>query len=94
MPVIYMKHPVHGSKVAISHLEVEEDEKNGWEVYNPDTLLTPIEAAQTEEAKKPTLEEVEIDVLRELYTEKFGKAPHHKKTAETLRKELGNGDSR
>ena len=88
MPIIYMKHPVHGSKVAISHLEAEEDEKNGWEVYNLDTLLTPFEAAPIVEAKKPTLEEVEIDVLRELYVEKFGKVPHHKKTAETLRKEL------
>ena len=28
--VIYLTHPVHGSKVAISDLEAIEDEKNGW----------------------------------------------------------------
>jgi hypothetical protein len=33
---IYLKHPLHGNKVAISHLEAEDDVKNGWEVYNLD----------------------------------------------------------
>jgi hypothetical protein len=35
MPNIYLKHPVHGAKVAISDLEVEYDEGNGWMRYNP-----------------------------------------------------------
>lgn len=88
--VIYLRHPQHGQKVAICHMEAEYDEKNGWVRYNPDTLLTPNEAAPIIEAENlpPKLEEVEIDVLRELWTEKFGKAPHHKKSAATLRKEL------
>jgi hypothetical protein len=30
---IYLKHPVHGTKVAISHAEAEMDEQNGWEIY-------------------------------------------------------------
>jgi hypothetical protein len=33
---IYLKHPIHGSKVAISDMEAEADVKNGWEVYNLD----------------------------------------------------------
>ena len=33
---IYLKHPIHGSKVAISDLEAQADVKNGWEVYNLD----------------------------------------------------------
>lgn len=36
MPVYYMRHPVHGAKVATMELEVEFDERNGWELYNPD----------------------------------------------------------
>lgn len=88
--VIYLKHPQHGQKVAILDAEADADEKNGWVRYNPDTPSAPVEAAPD---KQPTLEDAEIDVLRELYTEKFGKAPHHKKTAESLRKELTNGDS-
>ena len=33
--VIYLKHPVHGTKVAIAELEAEQDEKNGWVRYTP-----------------------------------------------------------
>jgi hypothetical protein len=42
MAVIYMSHPVHGSKVATMELEAELDEKNGWTRY---TLDTPEEVA-------------------------------------------------
>lgn len=92
MAVIYLSHPIHGNKVACMDLEAEADEKNGWKRYNPGTLLTPVKAAPVVEAKFPTLEEAEIDVLRELWAKKFGKAPHHKKSAEKLRQELTNGD--
>jgi hypothetical protein len=37
--VIYLKHPVHGTKVAICSLEAEADEKNGWMRYTLDTPL-------------------------------------------------------
>ena len=47
---IYLKHPLHGNKVAISHLEAEDDVKNGWEVYNLDALAT--EAAPVNELKR------------------------------------------
>jgi hypothetical protein len=45
--VIYLMHPVHGTKVATSELEAEYDLKFGWLPYNPDTL---VEAAPV---KKP-----------------------------------------
>lgn len=32
--VIYLRHPKHGTKVAISDGEALEDEKNGWERYS------------------------------------------------------------
>jgi hypothetical protein len=32
---IYLKHPVHGTKVAISDIEAEYDVENGWTIYNP-----------------------------------------------------------
>jgi hypothetical protein len=41
--VIYMRHPVHGNKVAIAEAEAEFDEKNGWERYDVGALLTPSE---------------------------------------------------
>jgi len=33
MPIIYLRHPRHGEKVAISDLEAEYDEQNGWTRY-------------------------------------------------------------
>lgn len=38
MPIIYLQHPVHGTKVANMEMEAEADEQNGWERYTPDTL--------------------------------------------------------
>jgi len=40
--VIYMRHPLHGSKVAIAEAEAEADEKDGWERYDAGALLTPV----------------------------------------------------
>lgn len=40
--VIYLIHPIHGAKVAISDLEAESDEKNGWTRYNLDTPSAPV----------------------------------------------------
>ena len=37
MSVIYMVHPVHGAKVAISEYEAEYDEMHGWERYDVST---------------------------------------------------------
>ena len=42
---IYLKHSVHGAKVAISDLEAEADEKNDWVRYNPVTLSDSEDAA-------------------------------------------------
>lgn len=37
--VIYLKHPVHGTKVAISDHEAEYDKGNGWEVFDPNEKI-------------------------------------------------------
>lgn len=36
MSVIYMRHPVHGAKVAISEHEAIQDEMYGWERFTLD----------------------------------------------------------
>ncbi len=43
--VIYLKHPQHGTKVAISEQEAAYDEKSGWVRYNPDTPSPKDDAA-------------------------------------------------
>lgn len=35
MSVIYLKHPLHGAKVATMDMEADMDEQNGWVRYNP-----------------------------------------------------------
>lgn len=45
MANIYLKHPIHGHKVANMNLEVEEDLKHGWEQYEPEA---PIEIEEPE----------------------------------------------
>jgi hypothetical protein len=45
--VIYLKHPIHGAKVATLDLEAEMDEQNGWVRYNPDTPSDSEEAVNT-----------------------------------------------
>jgi hypothetical protein len=45
--VIYLKHPIHGAKVATLDLEAEADEENGWVRYNPNTPSESEEAVNT-----------------------------------------------
>ena len=48
---VVLVHPVHGAKVATNELEMEQDVKNGWTEYNPDTPVEkPTEAAPVEDA--------------------------------------------
>ena len=49
--VIYLRHPVHGTKVAIAEAEAEADAKKGWERYDANALLTPDESVLNELAK-------------------------------------------
>lgn len=43
--VIYMRHPVHGTKVAVSEAEAVADEKNGWTRYALDSTPQVVEPA-------------------------------------------------
>jgi hypothetical protein len=42
---IYLKHPIHGAKVATMELEAVADEANGWTRYNPDAPSDTEDAA-------------------------------------------------
>jgi hypothetical protein len=57
MPIIYLKHPDHGNKIATMEAEAEFDEQNGWVRYTLDTpsiseVVEPIkeEVSEIEEA--------------------------------------------
>lgn len=41
--MIYLRHPVHGAKVATMEMEANFDEMNGWERYDPEApTLEPV----------------------------------------------------
>lgn len=52
MAVIYMVHPKHGAKVAISEEEAISDEMFGWMRYDPDEAAS--EEAVTPPAPQPS----------------------------------------
>ena len=62
MPVIYMKHEIHGAKVATMEEEAVADEKNGWVRYTLDTPsepeAAPVNVLEVKRRRKVTTEEV------------------------------------
>lgn len=56
MSVIYMVHPVHGAKVAISEHEAEHDEMYGWMRYDPTTPAEEVDEDEDEAEAAPVNE--------------------------------------
>lgn len=52
MPLIYLQHPVHGTKIANLELEAEQDEQNGWRRYNPNAADEPADAPMENALRK------------------------------------------
>lgn len=52
--MIYLRHPVHGTKVATMELEAEADERNGWKRYSPDAPVidTPTNELETRRRRR------------------------------------------
>ena len=54
--VIYLKHPVHGRKVATMDLDADADEQNGWVRYTEDTpdfeLAAPVNVLEVKRRRK------------------------------------------
>jgi hypothetical protein len=46
MPIIYLNHPDHGTKVANMEQEAESDEQNGWTRYTIDTPTPVVEVVE------------------------------------------------
>jgi len=53
MAVIYLKHKVHGAKVASSREEADADIRNGWEEFDPTTPKVAPVVAQVPSQKDP-----------------------------------------
>jgi hypothetical protein len=58
MTIIYLKHPEHGTKIAMMEMEAEFDEQNGWVRYTDDTpseeelVAAPINTLEVKRRRK------------------------------------------
>ena len=64
MPLIYLEHPIHGTKIATMDLEVENDEQNGWVRCTPDTPSISEEVETVEETTEVAAPVNTLDVKR------------------------------
>ena len=60
---IYLKHPNHGTKVAISSMEADLDEQNGWTRYTVDTPTYEVEVVE-EPVDEPVAVEDVVNTLK------------------------------
>jgi hypothetical protein len=66
MAIIYLSHPIHGTKVAILDLEAESDVENGWTIYNPSMPSIVEEVTNTLAVKrKYTRKVAEVEATNE-----------------------------
>lgn len=77
--MIFQKHPRHGKHIAYNNLEANSNIDNGWETVSEEEFYGA--------KKKDDLGLSDSD-LSELYEMKFGKKPHHKMTAESIKAKL------
>lgn len=67
MPTIYLRHPVHGTKVAIAHEEARADMRNGWVEFDP-LARKPEPAPVVAESPSASAAEPEAPVVNALPT--------------------------
>ena len=59
MPNIYLKHPIHGAKIATMEMEAEYDEQNGWVRYNLDETEPEVEIPVFLQSQEEPVNELE-----------------------------------
>jgi len=62
MATIYLKHPVHGAKVAVSPEEAAYDKTHGWLEFDP----TAVAAAPAAQPEAPSLDAPQAPILNAL----------------------------
>lgn len=50
--IIYLKHPIHGTKVATMEAEAEADKENGWVEFDPTNRVEEKKEAPENELRR------------------------------------------
>jgi len=64
MPLIYLRHSIHGTKIATMEQEAEFDEQNGWVRYTHDTPSISEEVEPAEEVAEVAVPANKLEVKR------------------------------
>ena len=59
MAVIYLRHPVHGTKVACMEAEAVYDEKNGWVRFDVDAEPVTVNEMTRPRGRPPRVEVID-----------------------------------
>ena len=60
MAVIYLRHPVHGTKVACLEAEAVYDEKNGWVRFDVDEKPVTVNEMKRPRGRPPRVEVIDV----------------------------------
>jgi hypothetical protein len=86
--VIYLRHPNHGTKVAVSEMEAAYDESNGWRRFSLDTVAVHADVT-IEDSEGADCGDSSLDNLRSAFELKFGRRPDLRWKSDRLTREIG-----
>jgi len=73
MSAIYLKHEIHGTKVAICEMEATFDKSNGWVAFDPyavEDAVEEVEPVMEEKPLEPILEPIKEPIKNTLSLKK------------------------
>ena len=83
MQSFYLMHQRHGRKIAMHDKERESDVKSGWKEVTKEEFYKPKEV-KVEAKVSPEVSDVSPELSTQ-YEKKFGKPPHHRMKAESIK---------
>lgn len=91
MAAIYLRHAVHGTKVACGDAEAAADCANGWQRFTVDSpkavepvALPVVNALVSNQPAPKSLHDLSDNELREMYEQKTGTRAHHRLSRQSL----------
>ena len=83
---IYQMSPLHGRMIVHNQVDAERNHEHGWKTVTKEEYYAGIL-----EATDAVEDDVRANAIK-AYTEKYGKAPHHRMKTETILAKLEDDD--
>lgn len=87
--MIFQIHADHGRHIAYNNQEAQSNRDHGWKDVTKEEYYGGIKEINVpRETLEESNEEIPRAVLEDLYTAKFGKAPHHRMADATIKAKI------